>query len=692
LGAEEVAVAQNGDYIIHDVEAGTGYTVGAVLAGYISGTTPSFEVHEPVIGKNLTLQLPGLTVSGTITTDDGELPVTTAVLTVQRAGQPVTEVGPVTIDENGNYSIANVPSGAGYTLTAGLTHYKTRTTASFDVFAPVTGKDLTLPRIIYKLQGQILLEDIGGAGLPPAEPLEHAWITITDGAGNPPVSSNGTFDGSITKADGSFEMPLKSGSLDAESITIRASLPGFTLPPDSHPKGVPVNKDAFVVDDPVNPQEIVEVGDLRLVWSHYYVSVNGDDGYEGSENFPFLTLSHAAELAARLESRAREVIVLGTLDERSGNPGSPSSTGVFNLADLSPKTVTIRGKGPLEANAPYSAELTQTGNRGVLAIGRFNSSNPVYSTSMIILKDIAITGANDTGTGSGINISGYLFTAPIQVTLDNCIVEHNKSSEGGGLSLTNTTNIVVRNTIIRNNEASRRGGGVRVSGSSVIRMENSYIRNNTAGAPGGQYIAGGGVYIDSSSFTMDGGAIEDNVSHGDGGGVVVEGSYSSSESFTMTGGSIKRNKANTDGGGIYMSGSIVSIKNGTIIENNEAGSDGGGVYISGARMTMDSSSIRNNSAVDGGGGVGLYGAIASVAFVMQNNSRIAGNTARDGGGLWWQDTTKPPALKAPLTIESGSVIYGSDAAAADKNTAGIKGHTIYDVGNNIATNTTINAY
>ena len=133
------------------------------------------------------------------------------------------------------------------------------------------------------------------------------------------------------------------------------------------------------------------------------------------------------------------------------------------------------------------------------------------------------------------------------------------------------------------------------------------------------------------------------------------------------------------GGAVYVDGSTFNMNGGTI-SGNKAYVSGGGVYITGSypvggAFNMAGGTISGNEAING------YGGGVSVDFGTFNmtGGTISGNTANGGGGVLILDSEIGKFLKT-----GNSVIYGSDAPEALRNTAllkndGItsKGHAVY---------------
>jgi hypothetical protein len=159
---------------------------------------------------------------------------------------------------------------------------------------------------------------------------------------------------------------------------------------------------------------------------------------------------------------------------------------------------------------------------------------------------------------------------------------------------------------------------------------------------------GGGVYVSGGQFTMNGGAIVDNITEGTlsnngGGGVYVNGGQ-----FTMTDGIIARNTAN-------MTGTTVG---------------GGGVYVMSGSFAMSGGTIANNTAnvtgtTAGGGGVYVYG----------------GTFNMSGGTIYGTDETDP--LLPNTAINNSAAVFVSTTVTAQY--VGAYGGGVFTAGDNITT-------
>ena len=158
---------------------------------------------------------------------------------------------------------------------------------------------------------------------------------------------------------------------------------------------------------------------------------------------------------------------------------------------------------------------------------------------------------------------------------------------------------------------------------------------------------GGGVYVKSGTFNMDGGTIKSNTSSG-GYGTLSFG-----------------------GAGVYVeaSGNFIMNNTASVTENKIGyGSTGGaGVYVNGGTFEMhNSASVTGNKATNGtlnGGGVYVNG---SGTFAMNNSASVSGNTANQGGGVYVESGT--------FNMNDGTITGNkakNDKASNDTNGGGV---------------------
>jgi hypothetical protein len=205
---------------------------------------------------------------------------------------------------------------------------------------------------------------------------------------------------------------------------------------------------------------------------------------------------------------------------------------------------------------------------------------------------------------------------------------------------------------------------VRVSG-GTLRMGGDVTLQNNRNVNANAY--GGGVHVDSGTFIMEKGGIQDNeAQHG-------SGVYISSGSFEMIGGSINGNTAaaNTSGhaygGGVYIGNSgTFAMKGGEISGNTVSGTSayGGGVYIGNSgTFAMEGGEIGGNTVNNKSNGVYVNGSfkMSGKSVVKQEVHLTSGKQISVSGAL------DPPAgetysaeIKPAGTVDGTVVVQGTD--------------------------------
>jgi hypothetical protein len=108
--------------------------------------------------------------------------------------------------------------------------------------------------------------------------------------------------------------------------------------------------------------------------------------------------------------------------------------------------------------------------------------------------------------------------------------------------------------------------------------------------------------------------------------------------------------------GVENAGTL-TLNDTSSIRDNSAGGNGGGVCNSGSLTLNDSSSINGNSAGGRGGGVQMNRYAASPpSLTMAGNSAIVGNSASEGGGIWYSVAN---ATLGSVTCGPDGNVYGN---------------------------------
>ena len=272
------------------------------------------------------------------------------------------------------------------------------------------------------------------------------------------------------------------------------------------------------------------------------------------------------------------------------------------------------------------------------------------------LTNVAVVGNKAYSTdGGGIHTEGDGCT----INLENALVEHNAAAgDGGGVYLGGASSSVIAvNSSISYNTAED-GGGVYVNGkeSKVALHEGSKVDHNSAVGSGTSHYGGGGLYFNSSGFTLWGngsGSVSYNTSTSEhGGGVATANSSNGYVGPTL----FEGNKAEGDkGGALYVDSSNVSI-DGCTFKSNESAGDGGAVYSAGDKLYLSNCTFMSNSSKANGGALFLDHSDWTI-----KSSTFSGNSASKRGGAVYVNSNGNRMMSTTIT----------------GNTAGLEGGGIY---------------
>lgn len=276
---------------------------------------------------------------------------------------------------------------------------------------------------------------------------------------------------------------------------------------------------------------------------------------------------------------------------------------------------------------------------------------------------------------------------------------------GGGVFVSNNSNVTITDSEIQNNTGTR-GGGIYVD-NSTVEVEDSTIDNNTAtdvpsDSPTSNHGLGGGIYSFDSTLTVTDSTISNNTAEGStspfkykktgrlwssslgqgGGGICAVGEKSD---VTLDGVTVTDNKAtysegsnNGNGGGIEAQGGSLTVTDSTISDNNARGNgggiasavgnkldvsdtiiqgnksnNGGGIHLSASTATLTKTDILENAASGSEGG-GMY--IGSQADATLKDCTVANNkSGRDGGGIAIKIST---VTLDDTTVENNQAVNG----------------------------------
>lgn len=284
--------------------------------------------------------------------------------------------------------------------------------------------------------------------------------------------------------------------------------------------------------------------------------------------------------------------------------------------------------------------LTMKSNKAINGGGIY-----IEGGDLVMLKGMVSENNADNPNGNDGDGGGYYVVGGTVAVHGGTIAENNAERYGGGYYVSVDAQEIVINsdstiTTISDNKALWGGGAYVDKGQLTIAGEetsiygNVAIRNNNVQRSG----QGGGVYVNSGTFTLLDGSIgkEDhpNIS-----GRVGGGAYVNSGNFVIRGGSLSYNMGTTGGGGAYVNAGDVTITNGNVNYNTTgSNSNAGGIWAYGGKVSIKSSKFIGNEAKSLGGGIYAEGANSEVVIDRDNGSAdyslFDSNQAGQGGGLY----------------------------------------------------------
>jgi len=174
-----------------------------------------------------------------------------------------------------------------------------------------------------------------------------------------------------------------------------------------------------------------------------------------------------------------------------------------------------------------------------------------------------------------------------------------------------------------------------------MTMNNCNVTGNIADS------GGGGMNIDFGPVTVEDCLINENVSHGHGGGLRLADVDKSQ--FVQC--SLDDNNASGSGGGVYCWKSSPEITACTISENVTVGAGGGICCFTESNPTINQCNILSNTA-NNGGGIGNINSNPNITDCM-----ITDNTANnpDGGGGLFSTGSSDPSIAISLLCSNDPV-------------------------------------
>lgn len=369
--------------------------------------------------------------------------------------------------------------------------------------------------------------------------------------------------------------------------------------------------------------------------------------------------------------------------------------------------VTIEIEKNICLNAPVTIAAGQrveiTANENYNLFGNKDEK----PTNLFVVEEggeLSLTGALTLG---GWNNTGSILVNHGKTTIDGNVVIEKSTLEGDSMGVIedngSSAELILENGTIQNHKIrGALSASIRVTEGASFTMNGGTIQDNIANTPSSDSSSPAVLLLGASTFTMNGGSICNNSGQCGTAVYLTASSNAAKARFTMNGGTLSNNESHSytpystptgavfvkysaefvlnegtitgncayggAGGGVAVMdelpteehGTAFTMNGGTISNNTASGyrCSGGGIYSCSNYVSLLGGRIENNSAYDGGG-VYSEGNTEIYTTLHIENALITGNTADQGGGLWFC-----PTGDAKLYMQDGAVIYGNTAASA----------------------------
>ena len=376
-----------------------------------------------------------------------------------------------------------------------------------------------------------------------------------------------------------------------------------------------------------------------------------------------------------------------------------------NQANGTPVTIEkdIRLDEPVRIAAGQRVEITANANENYNLFGNKDKN----LTNLFVVEaggELSLTGALTLG---GWNNTGSILVNHGKTTIDGNVVIEKSTLEGDSMGVIedngSSAELILENGTIQNHKIrGALSASIRVTEGASFTMNGGTIQANIANTSSSDSSSPAVLLLGASTFTMNGGSICNNSGQCGTAVYLTASSNAAKARFTMNGGSLSNNESRSytpnstptgavfvkysaefvlndgtitgncahdgAGGGVAVMdelpteehGTAFTMNGGTISNNTASGyrCSGGGIYSCSNYVSLLGGRIENNSAYDGGG-VYSEGNTEIYTTLHIENALITGNTADQGGGLWFC-----PTGDAKLYMQDGAVIYGNTAASA----------------------------
>ena len=351
------------------------------------------------------------------------------------------------------------------------------------------------------------------------------------------------------------------------------------------------------------------------------------------------------------------VIVERTTVSNNTGGGIVATGSIFRLtaSTVSGNSSTGDGGGVRTSSVADVTDSTITGNTaagnggGVYTSGLMNvvrssiaNNQAVYGGGVFNATTVGLTSSAVTGNTASLDGGGFFGTG----TLWSCTVDGNTAGRnGGGIALVNASNLFVSDSTVSSNTAGGSGGGVFYFGATNAGIARSSVVGNTSSTQ-----TGGGVAVTNNSAV---GISDSEVSGSVGGGIFVQGS-----TFTVLGTAVESNQTF---GISAAAAATLSVENSRVSTNSGVGIAGDGT------LTV------KNSLVSGNAGDGIA---ASAGTATVTNTTVSGNTGAGISSTGILAATNATVVLNALGVQNGGTATLFNTIVAGNGTGDIAGVSV----------------
>ena len=294
-----------------------------------------------------------------------------------------------------------------------------------------------------------------------------------------------------------------------------------------------------------------------------------------------------------------------------------------------------------------------------------NNSAPRYGGGLWAANSF-VNMFNTSATFNRAESGGFLQILFTVLSMSGCSVGKNRAfRDGGGLDITQDSQVEIITCFFEGNNAIRNGGGMHVSNSKLFTQGITF-KNNIAG----EY--GGGVEVDSSSIIkMDMSSLLRNKAKNGFGGAIAA---STNTIVYLNKVQLQDNYALRYSALCIQFNSTLNVSN-TVVFNNSAERCGTVGVLHSSRMIAIGTDFRENKALKAG-----CITINKSKVYLQNCTLIRNQAKKYGGAI----TTEDSILKiADTTFRDNSAIFGTDISFEGKSTQFDTFNCVFNQGSNV---------